>query len=413
MKSLNRRNFIKNLTACAAGAGLSGGILPFTNQVALAEGICSSNRKTLVSIFLNGGPHGPSILVPRATQAYFDKHPNIGITNSLFLDANHGLHPSMTNLHNLYNQGKAVFMNGAGYPNHSRSHEDSKHILGSGLVGGNANNSGWAGRFASTYCASSELFSLFSFRGNIAEINAPGLSSPTASSLSAYGYSNDSQTPNNNRFVRQVISENRLTTGLNTTHQQHMQKAWETSDMAINTVAQVNSSFVNNGITYPNGVGSKLRDAAKLIASNVVTPRHIFINQGGYDTHGQQNNSLPNLLTNLDQSINAFWSDMLQRGLENDIIVLFYGEFGRTHENDTQGTDHGTGFFMGMVGNNVRGGVHSPAYAEADFTNSRPWVPVKFDYREVIEQIMIKHQNVDPTPIFPESFNRIGLNLFT
>lgn len=412
MKRLNRRAFLKNLTACAAGASLSSGILPFSNSMAFGEGTCTTNRKTLVSIFLSGGPHGPSILVPRATQAYFDKHPNIGIQNSLMIDNNHGLHPSMTNLHNLFSQGKAVFMNGAGYPNHSRSHEDSTFLLGKGVISGNENTSGWAGRFAKTYCGSNELFSLFSFRGNIEETLAPGLTSPTASGLTTYGYSNDSQGTNNNRFIRQIVAENRLRAASANEHQQEMSKAWETSDSAVNTVAQINTGFVNNGITYPGGIGTRLRDAAKLIVSPLVSTRHIFISQGGYDTHELQNNSLPNLLTNLDQSISAFWQDMVARGRDNDVVVLFYGEFGRTHENANQGTDHGTGLFMGMVGNNLRAGVASPAYTESDFTGQAPWVPVKFDYREVIEQILVKHQNVDPGPIFPEAFNRIGLNLF-
>lgn len=411
MSKLNRRQFLKRLTASAAGATIAQGFMPFGSSLAFAEGSCAGSKKVLVSIFLNGGPHGPSILVPRNTQAYFDKHPTLRVENSLVLDNDHGLHPNMPNLHALFTQGKVVLMNGAGYPNHSRSHEDSTSLLGKGLFANNDNGSGWGGRFAANYCAPNEIFSLFSFRGNIEETQWPGLSFPAADSLPAFGYGNDNQGNNNNRFLRQAVMENRMTSGIGNPHQQAMLNAWEIADASVATVGQVNSAYVP-GVTYPNGLGPKLRDAAKLIISPLVAVRHIFINQGGYDTHGNQNGTLPNLLTNLDASLSAFWNDLVARGVENDVVVIFHGEFGRTHENAGQGTDHGTGFFMGMLGNNLRGGVASPAYTSNDFTSQTPWVPVKLDYREVIEQVLSKHQSVDPGRVFPEAINRIGLNLF-
>ncbi|MCO6430936.1 MAG: DUF1501 domain-containing protein [Deltaproteobacteria bacterium] len=411
MKKLNRRDFLKNLTACACGTAIAKGLVPF-NSVAFAQATCATSRKSLVTIFLNGGPHGPSILVPRATQSYFDKHPTLGITNSLPIDTYHGLHPSLANIYNLYTQGKAVFLNGAGYPNHSRSHEDSTNLMGNGIVSGVGDGSGWGGRFAKTYCGPNEVFSLFSFRGNISDIQAAGITAPTASSLGTYGYSNDSQGTNNNRFLRQVMAETRLNSGVTNPHQQAMLSAWDTTDNSISTIAAVNSGYTN-GVAYPNtGLAQRMRDAAKLIVSNQITAKAIFISHGGFDTHGSQNNSLPNLLTTLDQAVSAFWQDMVNRGRADDVMVLFYGEFGRTHENDNQGTDHGTGTFMGLIGNNVRAGVASPAYQESDFLQRAPWVPVKFDYREVIEQIHSRHMGVDPAPIFPEAFNRVGLNLF-
>lgn len=408
---MDRRTFLKNVSAAAGACAICRGTNIFGNSLAFASSACGTNHKTVVSIFLSGGPHGPSILVPRSIQPYFDTHPTLGIANSLALDSVHGLHPSMTNLYNLFQQGKVAIMNGAGYPDHSRSHEDSTTIMGTGSTN-LAEGTGWAGRLAKLNCDPNEIFSLFSFRGNIAEVHAPGITAPTASSLSSYGYQNDSQGTNNNNFIRQTLAQARLTSGIVNEHQQAMLDAWETADSAVSTVAQVRSGYTANA-TYPGGIGPRLQDAARLIsASSIITPKHIFIGQGGYDTHGDQAPSLTSLLTNLDQSINAFWTDMAAKGRSDDVVVMAYGEFGRTFENDNMGTDHGTGGIFIIVGNNVRGGVHSPAYVNGDFLGSDPWVPVKFDYREAIEQVIMRHQGIDPAPVFPEAFNRIGLNLF-
>ena len=424
MAKFNRRDFIKNLTACACGTTISKGLLPFSDSLAFAQSNCSSNRKVLVSIFLAGGPHGPSILVPRNTQAYFDKHPLVGIENSLFLDNTHGLHPEMVNLHNLYNEGKLALMNGGGYPGHSRSHADSTDLMGRGIFNNRNEGTGWAGRFVKNYCSPNEVFSLFSFRGNISETKAPGVTPPSATDLNSFGFGSDSVGSGtgrneNNAFIRQVIAENRLLNKNHNPHQQELLKSWETAESAVSRIAQINSGY-SSSVTYPGGLGTRLRDAAKLILSPLVSVKNIFVSQGGYDTHGNQNNNLPGLLRSLDLSISAFWQDMVAAGRDNDVVVVFYGEFGRTHQNNnvdqngnpSPGTDHGTGTFIGVLGNNVRGGVLSPAYTNADFTAPQPWVPVKFDYREVMSQIFARHLSVDPGPIFPEAFNKIGINLF-
>jgi uncharacterized protein (DUF1501 family) len=92
------------------------------------------------------------------------------------------------------------------------------------------------------------------------------------------------------------------------------------------------------------------------------------------------------------------------------VVVSIRSEFGRTFENASLGTDHGQGSLEILIGDDVEGGVHSPAYTESDFTGS--FLPVKFDFREVLEQILVRHLDVDPGPVLHESFNRIGLSLF-
>ena len=144
--------------------------------------------------------------------------------------------------------------------------------------------------------------------------------------------------------------------------------------------------------------------------SDAITVKHLHISHSGYDTHSNQRPSLTGLLTELDAAIGAFVQDLSIAGRFDDVVINIRSEFGRTFENASLGTDHGQGTTEILIGNRVRGGVASPDYTAADFAGN--WVPVKFDSREVLEQMLIHHLNVDPGPVLPEAFNRIGLQLF-
>jgi uncharacterized protein (DUF1501 family) len=165
-------------------------------------------------------------------------------------------------------------------------------------------------------------------------------------------------------------------------------------------------------VQYPNNnLARKLRDVARLILSPLVNPKHVLLHHPGFDTHANQTTRLPALLTELDQAISAFWQDMVAAGRADDVLIQAYGEFGRTHQNGNNGTDHGQGGIFLLVGNNLRPGVHSPRYENSDFLGTSA-VPGKFDFREPLEQIIAHHFNLDPGPVFPEQITRIGMNLF-
>ncbi|HEY1598274.1 MAG TPA: DUF1501 domain-containing protein [Pirellulales bacterium] len=62
---------------------------------------------------------------------------------------------------------------------------------------------------------------------------------------------------------------------------------------------------------------------------------------GGWDTHSNNFNSMRNLLPKLDQGMHALVSDLHERGMNRDVAVILWGEFGRTPRvNATAGRDH-------------------------------------------------------------------------
>jgi len=80
---------------------------------------------------------------------------------------------------------------------------------------------------------------------------------------------------------------------------------------------------------------------------------------GGWDHHGDIRNSLPARCQGIDQPIAALLGDLKARGLLEDTLVVWGGEFGRTPT--AEGADgrehHPFGFTMWMAGGGIKGGL--------------------------------------------------------
>jgi hypothetical protein len=79
---------------------------------------------------------------------------------------------------------------------------------------------------------------------------------------------------------------------------------------------------------------------------------------GGWDTHGDNFNSLRRMLPRVDRAVHALVTDLHERGLEKDVAVVMWGEFGRTPRiNGGAGRDHWApaGFAL-MAGGGFRTG---------------------------------------------------------
>ncbi|QDU25008.1 hypothetical protein ETAA8_00690 [Anatilimnocola aggregata] len=119
------------------------------------------------------------------------------------------------------------------------------------------------------------------------------------------------------------------------------------------------------------GIGGKDSDkhgracllARKLSESGV---RFVQVTMDGWDHHGDIRGNLPRLCNQTDQPVAGLLKDLKQRGLLNDTLVLWSGEFGRTPwSQDLSGTapidKHGRehqpeSFCAWMAGGGVKGG---------------------------------------------------------
>jgi uncharacterized protein (DUF1501 family) len=89
--------------------------------------------------------------------------------------------------------------------------------------------------------------------------------------------------------------------------------------------------------------------------------RFVQVNQGGWDAHGNLKANHDDMARRTDRPIAGLLADLKQRGLLNQTLVVWGGEFGRTptaeNAGNTPGRDHSpAGYSMWLAGGGVHGG---------------------------------------------------------
>lgn len=105
--------------------------------------------------------------------------------------------------------------------------------------------------------------------------------------------------------------------------------------------------------------------ARRLVERGVRFVQVYYGNGQPWDTHSKHNESVPQLCKAIDQPIATLLQDLKQRGLLEDTLVVWGGEFGRTPTSENgNGRDHNHhGFSMWLAGGGVKGGM---TYGETD-----------------------------------------------
>lgn len=94
--------------------------------------------------------------------------------------------------------------------------------------------------------------------------------------------------------------------------------------------------------------------ARRLIEAGV---RFVEVTSGGWDHHRNLKESLTNSCTAIDKPIAGLLADLKERGLLDDTLVLWGGEFGRSPHAQGDGRDHNNkGFTTWMAGGGAKGG---------------------------------------------------------
>jgi len=85
--------------------------------------------------------------------------------------------------------------------------------------------------------------------------------------------------------------------------------------------------------------------------------RFIEVNHGDWDDHRDLITELPKHTAAVDKPVAALLTDLRERGLLEDTLVIWGGEFGRTPHAQGSGRDHNNkGFSLWMAGGGIRGG---------------------------------------------------------
>ena len=146
---INRRKFL-TLGSLATGTMM----LPKFLKAFEGPMQASNSQKVLIVLQLSGGNDGLNTVIPVRNDIYYRERPGLSISRekSLLMNDDAGLHPSLTHLKALYDEGSLAILNNVGYPNPDRSHFRSMDIWQTASNSNEVLNSGWLGRYLDAEC---------------------------------------------------------------------------------------------------------------------------------------------------------------------------------------------------------------------------------------------------------------------
>jgi uncharacterized protein (DUF1501 family) len=421
---MKRRDFLqKSIPAATLLPSLINGysVRAFAADSPLVKALMQSTTDTdhvLVIIQLSGGNDGLNTVIPVSNySSYLNARTNIAIPQNRVLtlgNSGAGLHPSMTGLHNIYNDGELKVIQAVGYPQPNFSHFRATDIWMSASNSNQEVFTGWAGRylnyeypnFPNGYPNTTTPDPLAIQIGSTTSLTTQGPAVNMAMSItnpnSFYNLLNGTTDPvpdtpagKELKFVRLVSQQTQKYSG------------------AIRTAANA----VTQQVTYPtnNSLGDQLKIVARLIKGGLKT-RVYMVSFGGFDTHSVQANAADTttgahalLLQRVSDACRAFQDDLAFLGIKDRVIGMTYSEFGRRiKSNSSAGTDHGAAAPMFIFGGQVEQGVlgNNPTIPANASVNDN--VPMQYDFRSIYSTILEKWFCLDRTIVdglYPPNIN--------
>jgi len=165
-------------------------------------------------------------------------------------------------------------------------------------------------------------------------------------------------------------------------------------------VAYAAEPGVNYDAAYE--LGRPLQTLAQLIKMDLGL-RAATVDLGGWDTHEYQPGRFHNQVQRLSQGLGAFYNDM---GRYHDrLVVVVVTEFGRRlRSNRSNGTDHGRGSVMMVLGGQVAGGKIYGRWPglNAEQLEEGVDLAVVNDYRQSLTEVIAHwHGDMNAANVFP------------
>jgi uncharacterized protein (DUF1501 family) len=396
----------------------------FLSDLARAQG---ASRRTLVILYLNGGNDALSTLIPYTDNAYYQRRPSQAVPGNSVIQIGSdsagnqlGLHPRLTGLRQIWDQGDLAIIQRTGYQNSSRSHFQGTDIWSTANPQ-NYSGTGWLGRYLDTLPSPVDPLAGWATTREVprtlmgSRVSVPAIPIPVSNY--AFQSPNGSTTPEG-QYSRAAMSQ--LASHL-PADRPHVSFVNGTMQAALNTLDRVGSvTSYPASVTYGNdGLSQAFRAVAGAIYRQLGT-KVFWVTTGGYDTHAnQQTNSAnagyANLMGVLNNAVTTFYNDLRNLGLLQDTLIVQFSEFGRRiSENGSGGTDHGAGGLMMAIGGAVNGQqlygtAANLAPGHPTLENNSGDVRFETDFRSVYARVLDNWLGVDSVPILNGNFRNPAL----
>ena len=398
---------------------------------ALTQTVTGKDGTILVVLQMAGGNDGLNMVVPFADDTYHRARPRLSLPADQILKIDNyiGLNLKLAGLKSLYDEGHVAIVQGVGYPNPNRSHFRSTEIWQTASDADRTLSDGWLGRYFDNCCAGADpTVGVAIGEGTPQAFAAKNPTGVTFSRPEQFRFRPSE--PDGGR----MSAEEMLFRQLNETAggeeaiaapdgasvgaiNGKTKSDLSTLDFLQRTAldAQLSSDKIlaiarksKSTVTYPQGqLAASLNIIARMIGGRLPT-RVYYASQGGFDTHAGQINAHQRLLTEFNDAVASFVSDLKQQGNFERVLLMTFSEFGRrVQENANGGTDHGAAAPMFVLGGAVKPGLFgkSPSLIDLDHGD------LKFntDFRSVYGTVLDRWLKAPSQTVLGRKFQSLAI----
>ena len=391
--NISRRKFLGQ--ASCAGLGYTTLLSTLVNLKSInAASILNSTTidcggyKAMVCLLLEGGADSFNMLIPRGDsewQQYATTRSNNAIPQNDILSINPtesvgkdlGVHPAMSNMRDMFNNGEMAFISNIGslingvskddiysgtadLPLGLFSHADQVMHWQTGVPQDRVAQ-GWGGKIADMMyaCNSNQNISLNVSLGgsNLFQTGNQSIEfsiDPYNGSTMINGYGEEWQFAQ----MRTQAIDNMMDAYYDDMFKKSFvdiikvgKEGAEQFNAAIDSI-ELNTPFTDNYLSQSFHMVAKTIAARSALG---MSRQIFFINYGGWDHHDEVLMAQQEMLTEVDTALGEFNAAMKELNIHNDVLTFSMSEFGRTLTSNGNGTDHAWGGNVFIMGGDVNG----------------------------------------------------------
>ena len=372
----------------------------------------TTNKKdpVLVILQMSGAYDALNTFIPYSDPHYADYRQVLRIPPEevLAVDDKVGFHPAMAPIKNMYDQGKVAVLQGIGYPNPIRSHFRSMDIWHTAEPDKMITD-GWLGRAIRDLDPDKEnILTAVNFgRGLPRALAAPGVSVASVGDLSNYGVLTGIEDKQDRtlaldifgRMYSPMIGSGAVNDYLSQTGLDALKGA----DI-LSTAPKTYSSSVEYG---GSPFAQWLKNIAQVhIAGFGTRVLYTGVNPGTFDTHANENITMPKLWGDVSNAVSDFYEDLKEHHANEEVVMLMFTEFGRRVQENGSGTDHGSGSVAFVIGDSVKGGLYGEYPSLEPDKLDQGDLQWNNDFRGTYATLLEKWMGVDANPVLGGQFEQ-------
>jgi uncharacterized protein (DUF1501 family) len=409
---LSRRSLLlrsAGLGLAVYGAGKLAQLPAF--EAGIAQAAAAPAGSVLLTVYLEGGVDGMSVLAPVGDPAYRKLRPTLAVEGGRPFTEDPRLqwHPAASPLADLHAEGKVSVLPAVGYTNADQSHFTSRHFWEVGALDPHL-RTGWLGRVLDHVGSPDNPLqgialdgqlspTLATARNPVAAVDKPedvGFWTPGAwgpaeeLTVPAFTQIGHALAASADPAIAQAARAAAFAGGVRD---------------ALAPLGKDGKPTYTPAAAYPQSADAfprKLAGFAAMLGAGLPVRAGAVSAPGAWDTHANQEDVLPKNLQLTCDSLLAFQRDLEARGLADRVLTLVWSEFGRRAAENGSGTDHGAAGVGFLIGTRAAGRMvgEFPGLAKLDPQGN---LRATSDFRGVYGALCGDWFGLDPAAVLPDA----------